>query len=203
MILGSLIVWGKSPPQGQQDLFPASGLQVFFVGGKKNASVSFIMNFIPINSHLLAYYDHGLSNNKPLSLWIAGSGTNPARADFGVHFVMPWNLQWFGGVGVRAGSREGPPCAPGELQGEGAVIPQPLLLCTPSHFSAAQCSSGMITKPYGHTNAHISACWQNESLLILSPSPPSAWERGEWGGWFYCAEEMTDLITLVWSISRA
>lgn len=38
-------------------------------------------------------------------------------------------------VGVKAVSREGPPCAPGELQGEGGVIPQVLVLCTPSHFS--------------------------------------------------------------------
>lgn len=82
-------------------------------------------------------------------------------------------------VGVTAVSREGPPCAPGELQGEGDVIPQVLVLCTPSHFRATQCSLGMITKPYGQANAtQISACWQNESLLILSPFPPSAWERG-------------------------
>lgn len=37
-------------------------------------------------------------------------------------------------VGVMAVSGEGPPRAPGELQGEGGVIPQVLILCTPSHF---------------------------------------------------------------------
>lgn len=60
------------------------------------------MDFIPINSHLLAYYDRGLSNNKPLSLWIAESGTNPASVDFSVHFVMPGNLQWFGAHGSHS-----------------------------------------------------------------------------------------------------
>lgn len=102
VILGSLIVWGKSPPRDSGIYSLHLGCKVFFfVGGKKNASVSFIMDFIPINSHLLGYYDRGLSNNKTLSLWIAGSGTSAASVDFGLHFVMPWNLRWFGACGSQ------------------------------------------------------------------------------------------------------